>query len=222
MKQELKLPKDFRFSSSFEDFEECVSIAKKLMEEKKCLILFGTIKKIDVELSITQFEYESMAFDLRWEAFNEILKTEITVIIEQNLESEIEFERKLFSYLKKNNLTDEECTRVCEIKIQKRKLVDNELMNDESIQRYKFKRKTLNKSLSSLEYEINKYVFDDEKEIKYVYMNIGACNNLLDEEIPIPLSKISVSDKEKRINFVCDKEDIQYMISKLNEIVKRL
>lgn len=221
MKQKYELPKDFRFVSSVDDFEECANITRQLIEKKKCAILLGTFKEVEIKLGIKKDEFGELYNTITWDDFCEILFTEISVIIEQNVKSEITLEKSLYLYLKEKKFTDEQCKELCNEKLIKRNIVREKLMTDEFSARYNFKGQSLSSSLSDFKYEINKYIFDDRKEFTYAAIRMEVSDLLVGVEVPTGISDLLVNNKNG-IKFICDKQDIDYLIMKLEEIRNKL
>ena len=104
-------------------------------------------------------------------------------------------------------------------KADKRKYVQENLSLDNASLRYLFKEKTMENKLSSIRYEINKYIFPDNNEMQYAIVEFTAADMLGIEGFPAFL------DNEKNIKktkFVCDKQDLDYIIMKLQKIREKL
>ena len=85
--------------------------------------------------------------------------------------------------------------------------------------RYWMKQESLNPKLSSLDYELNRLMFEDNTDALYATIQIYTARIL--EEEGMPRMFMGETDR-KSVCFVCDKQDLEYMIEFLKEIKERM
>ena len=74
---------------------------------------------------------------------------------------------------------------------------------------------TTSQKIQELDWDICKYVFNDGAEQPYAQFKLSLLNDLPDIQ--------SMSDVEpERLQFVCDAQDISYLIERLKQIQRRL
>lgn len=216
---EMKRTSNYRFISSYDKFATCTDIAKNLLEKKQLILLFGYRKKVkfDLWLKAEQFSMEYQGID--FEEFQSILFDEIAVIIEQNITTPDFKEPSLMEFLRKDGFDESEIPQMMQEKADKRKYVQENLLPENAVLRYRFKENTLINTLSGIDYEINKYVFSDDREMPYATVEFTSTDNLRTKGIP----DLLFQDKHiERIKFVCDKQDLEYIIRQLEQIKEKL
>ena len=139
-------------------------------------------------------------------------------IIEQNISS-LDFEEPDLKKYLEDKIDPDKIPEIIELKRLKRKYVQEQLVSSEYIKRYLFKERTLNEKLSDIRYEINKYVFDDKSDMAYAVVELNTSYRLEDDMF---LDGINIERNNSFIRFVCDKQDLEYIIERLNSIKERL
>lgn len=216
----IKYPNGFRFSCGLEKFKRCVDIVKLMMENKELLVLYGCIKNIDIEILIDEEMFKSKYTDIDFLEFKKIILDEIVVIMEQNLKFSSYEEPGLREYLVEKEKVDLELAEcIITEKKEKRKYVMEQLVDSEDSLRYFFKENTLNNKLYNIDFELNKYIFDDGSDLLYTIIEFGAADELKDDRVPEILAKQS---DVKKIKFVCDKQDIDFIIKELEKIKEKM
>lgn len=209
----------YRFKSEYNIFKRCVDITEILLEKKQLMLLFGCIKKVKLNLYINEEQFCEEYPDIKFQEYRNILFEEIAFIIEQNIVMPDREEPSLVEVLKEDDIDESEIDRLVREKAEKRNYVQEKLLADNVSLRYLFKEKTMEKKLRNIKYEINKYVFPDNNEMRYAVVEFAAADRLGLEGFP------TFFDNEKgteRAKFVCDKQDLDYMITKLQKIREKL
>lgn len=217
--EESKYPSGFRFISEMEKFKKCVDIAKMMLKSRQLILLFGCIKNIKIEILADKEQFSNDYTELEFEEFKQILLDEVTVIIEQNMKTTDLEEPQLKKYLREKKVSEETAVCIIAEKKEKRKYVQDILMNEELNSRYLLKEKTLNDKLYKIDYELNKFIFDDGSDILYSVIELSTSDHLDSERIPDFMIK---GDEINKLKFVCDKQDLDYIIKRLEYIKERL
>lgn len=209
----------YRFTSEYDVFKRCVDITEFLLEKKQLILLFGCTKKVKLNLYLSEEQFSEEYLDIEFQDYRDILFQEIAVIIEQNIVMPSLEEPSLKGVLEEDGIDEAEINKLVQEKADKRKYVQENLSLDNASLRYLFKEKTMENKLSSIRYEINKYIFPDNNEMQYAIVEFTAADMLGIEGFPAFL------DNEKNIKktkFVCDKQDLDYIIMKLQKIREKL
>lgn len=209
----------YRFASSYITFQKCVDITKTLLENKQLILLFGCKKNVNFILNMSKEQFMEEELDIGFNEFQRVLYDEISVIIEQNIIMPDSEEPSLAEYLKESGLDEDQINKMIQEKVDKRNYVQEKLKIDNAMLRYRFKRDTMANKLSDLKYEINKYVFSDHDEMCYALIEFESMNQLNAEGVPFFLKNDKHVEKSR---FVCDKQDIDFIIMQLQKIKEKL
>lgn len=215
----MRVKQGYRFTSDYNEFKRCVDITEILLEKKQLILLFGCTKKVKLNLYLSKEQFSEEYPDIEFRDYKDILFEEIAVIIEQNIVSPSLEEPSLVEVLKEEGIDESKIDKLVQEKADKRNYVQENLSLDNVSLRYLFKEKTMENKLSNIRYEINKYIFPDNNEMRYAVVEFAATDKLGIEGIPLFL------DNEKSIKkakFVCDKQDLDYIIMKLQNIREKL
>ncbi|MDE6949409.1 MAG: hypothetical protein K2P64_00570 [Lachnospiraceae bacterium] len=209
----------YRFKSEYNVFKRCVDITEILLEKKQLMLLFGCIKKVKLNLYLSEEQFCKEYPDIKFQEYKNILFEEIAFIIQQNIVMPDLEEPSLVEVLQEDGADESDIGRLVEEKAEKRNYVQEKLLFDNVSLRYLFKEKTMENKLRNIKYEINKYVFSDDDEMRYAVVEFAVADKLGLEGIP------AFFDNEKGIEkakFVCDKQDLDYIIMKLQKIREKL
>lgn len=209
----------YRFSSPYDMFKQCVDVTKKLLEQKRMMILFGCTQSVNFSLYITKEKFEEEYPELDFEKFKRILFDEIAVIIEQNIVMPEFEEPSLKDYLKNAEIEDTVVSDMLKEKKDKREYVFETLYIEDAVSRYNFKNSTLSNKLSDINFEINKFIFPNHDEMAYASIEFISVDKLNTRAVPSFLEGKRNYEKSK---FVCDKYDIDYIIKQLQKIKEKL
>ena len=106
---------------------------------------------------------------MEFSEFRAILEDEVSVIIVQNIvEPDLE-EPSLEKYLNNTGVDRDKIKEILSEKLEKRSYVKEVLMEPGMESRYWMKQESLNPKLSSLDYELNRLMFEDNTD--------AICNN---------------------------------------------
>lgn len=209
----------YRFSSSYITFQKCVDLAEKLLENEQLILLFGCKKKVNFSLNISKEQFLETNPDIDFGEFQRVLYDKIAIIIEQNIIMPDAEEPSLAEYLKESGVDEAQIDKMIREKADKRNYVQEKIKIDNASLRYRFKTDTMANKLEDLKYEINKYIFSDHEEMCYALIEFVSTDQLITEGIPFFL------DNEKHVEksrFVCDKQDLDYIIMQLQKIKEKL
>lgn len=212
-------PEGFRFRCDIDKFKKCVDIAKKMLDSKQLSILFGCVSEVKVKIWIDEKQFTDTYHGLGYQEFKDILFDEISVILEQNLVMPDLEEPSLKEYLDKNVEDADEREKIVNEKYEKRKYVIDKLMSSETDLRYLLKKKTLLDKLYDIDYELNSFLFEDKSDMIYSTIRIETSETLNSNSMPGIFAK---RPETKSVCFVCDKQDLEYIINTLEKIRERM
>lgn len=210
---------NYRFISPYTIFQRCVDITKALLAKEQLILLFGCTKKVKFNLYLSKKQFCEEYKDISFEEYKNILFEEIAFIIEQNIIMPGIEEASLPESLKEVGFNDSEIKIMVQEKVDKRNYVKENLAFDNATLRYLFKQSTMENKLSSIKYEINKYVFEDKKELCYAVIEFASADRLNAERFSLLSGDARAVQKSK---FVCDKQDLDYIINQLQQIKENL
>lgn len=208
--KQMRIPEDFRYQSSLKEFKESVGFLVKELENKKAHLLYGCINNIFVEISDERNEITSIIMNEVISLLEDVLTDSFDL---ENLNSYLE-EQCLDGTIEEND--KEEILRSVE---EKYKYVAEKLISEEMINRYYFKTHTVNQKLIKIQSDINKYIIDDNRELKYAHIKMVSNQNVPEYSYPYEIMRI-VENKAREVEFICDIEDVDYIIKQL-EIIKQ-
>ncbi len=99
-------------------------------------------------------------------------------------------------------------------------IVEN-IIDDEMIKRYFFKENTILSKLSSIKTDINKYIIDNGEEVKYALIKMSVNDKLPNFAYSRQMAGLTDSNG-RTLEFVCDMNDLAYLIEQLELIKKKL
>ncbi len=215
----MRIEQSYRFKSEYNVFKQCVDITETLFKKKQLIMLFGCTRKVKLKLYLSEEQFSEEFPDIEFKQYKDILLEEIAVIIEQNIVMPNLEEPSLIEVLKEDGIDELKINKLIQEKADKRKYVQENLSLDNASLRYLFKEKTMENKLSDIRYEINKYIFPDNNEMRYAVVEFAATDKLGIEGIPALWDN---EERIKRAKFVCDKQDLDYIIMKLQKIKEKL
>ncbi len=217
--EKINYPKDYRYKCPITVFKRYVDIAAKLLEDDGLTILFGCADEVRLQIWIQEEDFNFIYPDVEFEKFKRVMNSEVMVLIEQILKFPSDEDPSLESFLQEKNVKKEQGDAIAAEKKEKKKYVRNQLMNDGMPSRFYFKTRTINDKLYNMDYEINRFVLNDDSDMSYAILEFSSIGDIIDKGIPnilIPKNNIS------KVKFVCDKHDIDYLIRRLEQIKERL
>lgn len=208
----MRMPRDFRYRSSWEKFEEAANYFFECLKENKAKLLYGCIKNIYVEIPNEKPE------------FKKIVMREVVSLLEEALEGDFDLQ-DLNDYLETQcedgMIEEDDIQDILNMVEEKYKYVVERIVNNDTVRRYYFKENTINNKISGFQSDINKYIINNEEELKYALIRIAVNKKLPDFTLPNEVIKL-IEDREEKVEFVCDVNDLDYLIEQLETIKKKL
>lgn len=214
----MEFPKGYRFDSEFDLFCKVVDTAENLIQSKSLFLLFGFEGNVKFFRNCTKEEFDEFSVNsVNVDDFDYILDHEIIYLmdywlIRDNLEKECV---SLESYLMNEKVSPEDTKAILDIFVKKMEYTKAHLLSESNIKRSHFKVVTTNKKVLDFDWDICRYIFKDKQEQSYVQIKFS----LLDD---LPEIGFRPQEKPERLQFVCDRHDIDYLIEQLNRIRSRL
>lgn len=202
----------FRYISSWEEFESAVQTVKELLSQKKAYWLIGLME--DVDLYIDDASAEKMGTETLGIIYREILP-----LLEWRLQEGKTGREEIYTNIislegvshKDENEKDQIATSVC----NKFEMVEDSFKIDRLEIRYDLKKDAISPKLSELEYNVHTHHMPDGQKGKCALINM-ACRK--------DLSGMGTgsSRQDGDITFICDEEDIDFLIVWLEELKQRI
>ena len=204
---------NFRYASEWKEFTCAVDKLSELLGNGQAYLLIGLKKDFDLELQNANEIQDSVL---------EIINDEVLYLMYHYLrEGEFE-EQELLNFFKEKKLSSKETKEYILMMKNKMEYVCDALINTEIKKRYTFKSNVLLNKISSLDYNICNYKLDKDIGMEHCILQIGVNRQLkkLDgNKIP---ELVSAKNEEKLTEFVCDVEDLDYLINKLEILKKKI
>lgn len=206
---------NFRFSSSWEKFEEAVVILKELLKRNKAHWLVGYIKEFDIyidEDEEEQLEEETL----------EIINSEIVYLLYESLNKRAVNEDKIKEVIQEvsSEATEDNVQQAIISFRNKLEFVKDSFEIDELLKRYELKEDSVNAKLSDFRYNIYKANLPDGGNINCAFISISSQKRL--EGIQKAISLFTNAEKKDEVCFMCDYEDINMMIHQLETVKKKM
>lgn len=213
----MEFPKDFRFDSEFDLFCKVVDTAERLISSKSLFLLFGFEEETSFFRNYTNEQYDLCGFPVSREDFEHILGHEIVYLINDwvkryNLEKE---RTELETYLVRQKVSNEDVNAIVANYLKKKEYANAHLLSEDRIRRFEFKKFTTSKKVLEFDWDICRYIFEDDRTQPYVQIKFSILDDL-------PNLKTKPTEKPERFQFVCDRHDVDYLIEELKRIRTRL
>ena len=221
MDKNYEFPVGFRFDSDLDLFKIAIDYTKELLDEDKIIIVYGFMRDITIKFLLTEREYEEKYTELSWTDYNDILKSEILTILEQNYNEPLEVEKGLIKYLIEEKVDEDSIKSISEFKLEKRRYAYQKLYSQKEKNRYFLKQNTISHKLSDIDYDFNRTI-DEDGSVAYANIKIKTDDVLVDINLPKQLMNIISSNRSEEISFICDKYDLEYLIDELKRIQEKL
>ena len=210
----MNLPKGFRYKSDWDIFCTVVASAEMLIKSKALFLLFGFEEDVTFQELYSEKDFAAIGFPIDKQVFDEVLYNEILYLINMKI-METDVGHSLSVYLEEKGGGLEEHAEIMAFFQRKLQYVESHLLPSDGIRRSDFKMFTTSQKIQELDWDICKYVFNDGAEQPYAQFKLSLLNDLPDIQ--------SMSDVEpERLQFVCDAQDISYLIERLKQIQRRL
>lgn len=217
--KKINYPDGYRYTCPMEEFKKYVDIAEELLKKDKLSIVFGCTEEVKLQIWMTEEECSNDYEELSYARFCDVIYSEVAYLIEQSLKQPEEDDPSLEAFLQECDIDLEDKKNIVCEKKEKRNYVADKLVNEEMIPRFIFKNRTLNEKLYDLNFEINKFIFRDDTDMVYSTLEFSTASVIKNRGIP---SLLTSDNNVKRIKFVCDKQDIDFIIKRLENIRERL
>ena len=214
----MNFPKGFRYKSDWDTFCTVVESAEILIQSKALFLLFGFEEDISFQELYSEKDFDTIGFPIDKQVFDKILYDEILYLINilikvKTMDSDAD--RGINAYLKREDVGPEDCTEIRAFYQKKLQYVESHLFPCYGTRRSDFKLFTTSQKIQELDWDICKYVFSDGTEQPYVQFKLSLLEDLPEIQ--------SMSDvKPECLQFVCDAQDISYIVERLKQIQRRL
>lgn len=210
----MNLPKGFRYKSDWDTFRAVVESAEILIQSKALFLLFGFEEDLSFQELYSERDFDAIGFPIDKRVFDKVLYDEILYLLNIKI-SDSDVNHGINTYLKTQNISPKERAEITDLYQKKLQYVESHLLPHDGIRRSDFKMFTTSQKIQELDWDICKYVFNDGAEQPYVQFKLSLLDDLPDIQ--------SMPDVEpKRLQFVCDAQDISYLIERLKQIQRRL
>ena len=204
---------NFRYASDWEAFTSAVDKLSELLGNGQAHLLIGLKRDFDLELQNVNEIPDSIL---------EVIYDEVLYLMYHYLREGEFNEQELEDVFKEKKISRKEIQEYILMMKNKMEYVCDALINTDIKRNFKFKSNILLNKISSLEYNISNYELDNEIEVKHCILQIGVSRQLKKcdgNKIP---ELVSAKSEEKLIEFVCNEEDIDYLIKKLEILKKKI
>lgn len=207
---------NFRYNSSWEDFEEAVNKIKELLKLNKVYWLIGCIEECGLGVDDDAFA--------EIEEIQDIIGEEILYLLYSCLNgigiNYTEMRRTLSNPI--NNVSDAEIETLLMSVQNKFELVKDAFVTDKLKMRYKLKMNSVNHKLSDFNYNVLSQSLPDGSNARYALVNM-SCRKKLKKFGAQGIERL-LEEKEPatEITFICDEDDIDVLISQLEEIKQKV
>lgn len=208
----MNIPEDFRYQSAWEDFRNATDYFIECLRNNSAHLLYGCVKNIFIDIPDENPVY------------NKIIITEVSSLIEEALDSSYD-KHDLENFLKNrysdNEIHQNDIEDILNIVDKKYQYIVENIIDDEMIKRYFFKENTILSKLSSIKTDINKYIIDNGEEVKYALIKMSVNDKLPNFAYSRQMAGLTDSSG-RTLEFVCDMNDLAYLIEQLELIKKKL
>lgn len=143
------------------------------------------------------------------------------MILEENYNEPIEdIDEALIEYLSEEEVEEDMILEIHSLKQRKRLYVYEKLHSQNGKSRYELKQKTLSNKLREIAFDAAKTI--EEDGIPYVNIRLKSEEVLPDRAMPKQIIDFINPKRVQEVSFICDKFDIEYLISELKKIQRIL
>lgn len=208
---------NFRYTSSWEKFEEAVKILKDLLKQGDAYWLIGFMG--DFDLYIDDEVAEEMD-----EEILDILSDEVMYLLYWALDEEDIDEEAMRNTITnaENEVTESEMAEIVVSVRNKFELVKDAFDIEVLVRRYNLKKDSVSLKLSDLKYNVYANKMPNGKEVNCAFINI-ACKKDLGGMKPQGIGTLLAEKApEQEVTFICDEDDIDVLIHHLEGIKRNL
>lgn len=208
----------FRYVSEWGDFETAVKVLKTCLEKGTMHFCIGFIEDFTL-IADDEIESDAIVDDKSIQ----IIKDEILYLITSGLEElKMDEESVYHNLLSAKVVPEEQIKKVTKEVCNKYELVSDTFDIEQLKLRYDLKNNSVNKKVSSLDYNIIMQEQNNREYSSFALISLGVKKNLIDSDSN-KLKSLSVRNEiEDSTTFICDENDIEIMISELKIIQKKI
>lgn len=211
----MNVPKGFRYKSDLETFCAVVDAAQILIKSKALFILFGFESDVSFQDLFSERDFDSIGFSVDKQTFEQVLNNEILYLINIKI-METDPDSGIKAYLaKQQDMSPGEQAKIMDIYQKKMAYVEAHLFPADGMRRSDFKLFTTNEKVQELDWDICKYVFNNGQEQPYAQFKLSLMRDL-------PDIRGNAEAEPEQFQFVCDAQDVAYLIERLKQIQARL
>lgn len=206
---------NFRYSSSWEKFEEAVKKLKDLIKDDKAYWLIGYLKEFDIY--IDEVEEAKLEEDIL-----EIINSEILYLLSETLNGKDINEEKIKKTIKSVSVdVSEESIQEAVMSIRNKLEFVKDSFDIEMLKkRYKLKKESVSSKISGFNYNIYTSNLPDGEKVNFAFLNISVKKRL--PEMKDVISVFENAERQSEVDFICDKEDLNMLIHQLEMIKKKM
>ena len=206
---------NFRFSSSWEEFEEAVRILKDLLKRNKAHWLIGYLREFDIY--IDEDEKERLEEDVL-----EIIHSEILYLLYEVLRKNgINAEKMKEAILKVRDGVSEDSVQEAITSVRnKLEFVKDSFDIVKLRQRYALKKDSVSSKLSGFHYNIYTSNLSGEDNANCAFINISVKKRLTGMHNELTL--LVNAERQDEVCFMCDQEDLNMLIHQLEMIKTKM
>lgn len=208
---------NFRYSSSWEQFEYSVKELKKLLSQNQAYWMIGYLKDLDIYID------ETVQETLQEDVVN-IIHDEILYLLFVLLENGNLIEENLKEALDESNpeLSDEESQEIITCVHNKLELVKDAFDINKLAIRYGLKKQAITNKLSAVDFNIYSTKLLDGESVRCAIINLSSQKELKTLN-KIPLSIFLQDNAQKdEVSFLFDEEDLNLLIHQLETIRRKM
>lgn len=210
---------NFRYSSSWEKFEEAVKIIKELFKTQKAYWLAGFMD--DLGLAFDDAVYDIVK-DIQSIVEQEILYLVYFCLIGREF-SDKEIRKEISNAVGPiNNISDTEINELVMLVQNKFELVKDALDIDKLRVRYIMKKDSVNPKLADFKYNVMLQNLPNGNNVGCVLLNMACKKKLGDFGSKGIVELFEEREPTTEITFICDEDDIDYLISQLEDIKQKI
>lgn len=204
-KKEDKMIENFRYNSPWGDFENAVKDMKDALKKKQAYWAVGFMDEFDLYID------DKAAEEMKTGSLD-IIYNEILYLLKWGLDKESFREDAMRMVISStgDEISKEEDSMVRAV-YNKFELVQDSFETDRLAVRYNLKQNAISPKLSELKYNVEAFYMPDGSSVNCALVNM-VCKKKLDES----------SGQSGDITFICDEEDIDFLIGQLEEMRQKM
>lgn len=211
--------KNFRFSSTWENFVKAVQKIKELVDSNKAYFAVGFLREFSL--------YMEDDVDLD-ESINTIIESEVIYLLRWYLDyyfdgKEID-EKVIWSAInagRKEGIDEKELKQMVKNVQNKLEFVKDVLEIEYLLDRYRVKQEAVNLKLCDFKYNVYAYNLPDKQNFNFAIINM-VCKDKLNGAMQGEEDLLVEHKRGESITFICDERDIDLWIAQLKEVQRKI